>query len=134
MVETKEINIAGQKYKIKSNALTWTYYQNKFPNNNWHEDLSKVMKCTFQMKNALEEVKKENPKLDDNKAFEAVTIKCTEYFGRLVQTLLQMTWAMIYTADQECKDYEDFLDSIPEINYSDEWISEVINLLGVTFR
>lgn len=134
MVETKEINIAGQKYKIKSSALTWTYYQNKFPNNNWHEDLSKVMKYTFQMKNALEEVKKENPKLDDNKAFEEVTIKCIESFGSLVQTLLQMTWAMIYTADQECKDYENFLDSIPEIKYSDEWISEVINLLGITFR
>lgn len=41
---------------------------------------------------------------------------------------------MIYTADQECKGYEEFLDAIPEINYSDEWISEVINLLGVTFR
>lgn len=134
MVETKEINIAGQKYKIKSNALTWTYYQNKFPNNNWHEDLSKVMKYTFQMNNALEEVKKENPKLDENKAFEEATIKCIEYFGSLVQMLLQMTWAMIYTADQECKGYEEFLDEIPEIYYSDEWISEVINLLGITFR
>ena len=120
----KTIEICGEKYEIECNGLTYVNYREKF-NRGIFDDI-RILK-TFLAKQVLtaNEIKENNPDIDDNEIIEALSGLMVDDMDLFVSAATRMAYIMIYTANKKVEEYEKWLESITILRTNDEWIAEV---------
>lgn len=120
----KKITICGIKYEIDCNALTYIKYREMFGRGIF--DDIKILK-TFLAKQVIiaEQLKQENPKLDDNSIIDSLSTLMLDDIDLFVEAATRIAYIMIYTANKKVEEYEEWLKNIPTLKTNDEWIAEV---------
>lgn len=120
----KKIAICGIKYEIDCNALTYIKYREMFKRGIF--DDIKILK-TFLAKQVIiaEQLKQENPKLDDNSIIDSLSTLMLDDIDLFVEAATRIAYIMIYTANKKVEEYEEWLKNIPTLKTNDEWIAEV---------
>lgn len=120
----KIIEICGKKYEIDCNALTHIKYRKLF-NTDIFSDI-KILK-SFLTKQVLlaENLKKENPKIDDTTIIMSLSTLMLDDMGLFLEASTRMAYIMIYTVNKRIEEYEEWLKNIPSLKTNDEWIAEV---------
>lgn len=120
----KKITICGMKYEIDCNALTYIKYREMFKRGIF--DDIKILK-TFLAKQVIiaEQLKQENPKLDDNSIIDSLSTLMLDDIDLFVEAATRIAYIMIYTANKKVEEYEEWLKNIPTLKTNDEWIAEV---------
>ena len=110
----KKIKICNVDYNIDANALTGIQYRKKF-NRGIREDI-------VVLKDSL------NKQLIDK--LSGLIIDDIDLF---IEAATRIAYILIYTANPEIDEYEDWLKSIPKIKSNDEWIAEVAEVAADCF-
>ena len=120
----KTITICGEEYDIECNGLTYANYR-KFFNTGIFDDL-KILK-TFLAKQviAVEQLKEENPDIEDEAIIGALSSLMMEDMDLFVLAATRMAYIMIYTANKKVEEYDKWLEGITSLKTNDEWIAEV---------
>lgn len=120
----KKITICGMKYEIDCNALTYIKYREMFKRGIF--DDIKILK-TFLAKQVIiaEQLKKENPELDDNNIINSLSTLMLDDMDLFVEAATRIAYIMIYTANKKIEEYNEWLKNIPTLKTNDEWIAEV---------
>ena len=117
----KTITICGKEYKIDCNALTYVKYVSIFKTG--------ILKDMQFIQNYLIKQAVVAKQLDERNMSEAEKLsQLSEYMiddsDEFIVKITQITWILIYTANNKVESYEEWLASI-NINVDDDWISEV---------
>lgn len=120
----KTITICGIDYEINCNGLTYSNYRKLFDRSIF--DDIKILK-TFLAKQVLatEQLKEDNPEIEDKEIIEALSSLMMEDMDLFVMAATRMAYIMIYTANKTIEEYDKWLESIPSLKTNDEWIAEV---------
>ena len=66
--------------------------------------------------------------LSDQERIAFVSEYMQKYVGEFISALTRIAWMMIYTANKEIEEYENWLKSIKKFNIDDDWIVEVAEI------
>lgn len=120
----KSIIIDDKEYNIDCNALTYVKYRQKF-NRGIFDDIKILQNFLIKQVMITEELKKENPDLDDTTILASLSKLMIDDIDLFVEASTRIAYIMIYTANKNIADYEEWLANIKVIRTNDEWISEV---------
>lgn len=120
----KTIVICGKEYPIDCNALTHVKYRKLF-NTDIFSDIRILQSFLTKQVLLAENLKKENPNIDDESIIASLSSLMLDDMGLFVEAATRIAYIMIYTANKKISDYEEWLESIPSLKTNDEWISEV---------
>lgn len=129
----KEINIEGNLYNIACNAWTMIEYRRIF-NKSILDDINLTRKVLATQVIATQMYKQDNPSATEVE-LETIAASATEAeLEKFIEALLMLTWIFIYTANQDVKEYQEWLKDVKKINISSNWVSEVTELAVASFR
>ena len=120
----KTIEICGKKYEIDCNALTYVKYRNMF-NRGIFDDLKILQDFLVKYAYLTKKIKNENPDIDDITIINSLSTLMIDDMDLFAEAATRMAYIMIYTANKEIEEYENWLEKIPSIKTNDEWIVEV---------
>lgn len=127
----KKITIDGKGYELDSNALTYIKYKSFFKTGIF-DDMQKI-----QMYLAKQHVYttqfKETGTLSDVEIAGLVAEKMQPELDNFIIKITQITWILIYTANEKIEPYEDWLRGIKHFKIDDDWIAEVTELAVNSF-
>lgn len=66
--------------------------------------------------------------LSDQERIAFVSEYMQKYVGEFISSITRIAWMMIYTANKEIEEYENWLKSIKKFNIDDDWIVEVAEI------
>ena len=114
----KQITINGKVYDIDCNAFTFIKYKSIFKTG--------ILKDMQIIQNYLIKQTVVSQKLEENGGelgqLSDYMIDDTDEF---VTKITQITWILIYTANNKVVEYEEWLKSIKKFDISADWITEV---------
>ena len=70
-------------------------------------------------------IKDENPDIDDITIINSLSTLMIDDMDLFAEAATRMAYIMIYTANKEIEEYENWLEKISSIKTNDEWIVEV---------
>ena len=120
----KTIEICGKKYEIDCNALTYVKYRNMF-NRGIFDDLNILQDFLVKYAYLTKKIKDENPDIDDITIINSLSTLMIDDMDLFAEAATRMAYIMIYTANKEIEEYENWLEKISSIKTNDEWIVEV---------
>lgn len=120
----KTIEICGKKYEIDCNALTYVKYRNMF-NRGIFDDLKILQDFLVKYAYLTKKIKDENPDIDDITIINSLSSLMIDDMDLFAEAATRMAYIMIYTANKEIEEYENWLEKISSIKTNDEWIVEV---------
>nr|DAX64885.1 MAG TPA: tail assembly chaperone protein [Caudoviricetes sp.] len=120
----KTIEICGKKYEIDCNALTYVKYRNMF-NRGIFDDLKILQDFLVKYAYLTKKIKDENPDIDDITIINSLSTLMIDDMDLFAEAATRMAYIMIYTANKEIEEYENWLEKISSIKTNDEWIVEV---------
>ena len=120
----KTIEICGKKYEIDCNALTYVKYRNLF-NRGIFDDLKILQDFLVKYAYLTKKIKDENPDIDDITIINSLSTLMIDDMDLFAEAATRMAYIMIYTANKEIEEYENWLEKISSIKTNDEWIVEV---------
>lgn len=120
----KTIEICGKKYEIDCNALTYVKYRNMF-NRGIFDDLKILQDFLVKYAYLTKKIKDENPDIDDITIINSLSTLMIDDMDLFAEAATRMAYIMIYTANKEIEEYENWLETISSIKTNDEWIVEV---------
>lgn len=114
----KQITIDDKVYEIDCNAFTFIKYKSIFKTG--------ILKDMQTIQNYLIKQTVVSQKLEENNGelsqLSDYMINDTDEF---ITKITQITWILIYTANNKIAEYEEWLKSIKKFDISADWISEV---------
>lgn len=129
----KEINISAKLYKINCNAYTYIIYPKLFGNSIF-EDISVIQQFVGSGALTLEKLKNDNNNLSDDEIAEMITKSFSaEKLQAYIESSLKLAYALIYTANNDFMEYNEWLKTIRNIDAGDEWIAEIANYVITNF-
>lgn len=120
----KTIRICGVEYKIDCNALTYIKFRQKF-NRGIFEDIKILHSFLTNQVLLTQQLKKENPNIDDKTIIASLSTLMLDDMDLFTEAATRIAYIMIYTANKEIDEYEEWLKNIPYLRTNDEWIAEV---------
>ena len=123
----KQIEICGKEYNIDCNAAIYPKYRRIF-NKDIYSDINVLKKFITKQVLLVDNLKKENPNVDDAVIISSLSSIMLEDMGLFMEAATRMLYIMIYTVDNNIQEYEKWLESIPTIRTNDKWIVEVTEL------
>lgn len=123
----KTIEICGKKYEIDCNALTYVKYRNMF-NRGIFDDLKILQDFLVKYAYLTKKIKDENPDIDDITIINSLSTLMIDDMDLFAEAATRMAYIMIYTANKEIEEYENWLEKISSIKTNDEWIVEVTEI------
>ena len=120
----KTIEICGKEYPIECNALTHVKYRKVF-NTDIFSDIKILQSFLTKQVLLAEQLKKENPEIDDEKIIASLSKLMLDDMGLFVEAATRMAYIMLLTANKKVQGYEEWLETIPSLKTNDEWIVEV---------
>ena len=120
----KTIRICDKDWKIDCNALTYVKYREKF-NRGIFDDI-KILQ-SFLVKQVLltKQLKDENPDIEDSVIISNLSTLMLDDMDLFVEAATRIAYIMIFTANKNVEEYENWLENITTIKTNDEWIAEV---------
>ena len=119
----KTINIDGTEYTIDCNALTYVKYKSFF-HNGIMEDMASIQEYLVRNSVYTDELIKTN-KYTPEEVAGIVAEKQMKRVDDFIIKITQITWILIYTANNKVDDYETFMSKIKNFVINDDWIAEV---------
>lgn len=127
------MKINGKEYKVDSSAYTAILYKSKFGTGIF-SDLKKVQEVGLKQQEAMDKLKKENPKLTEEEINEKSSLAIMDSLDDFIYVIEKMAYILIVSADSsQVGSFEDFLKSIPKVKLDDQWIVEVTNKMVSSF-
>ena len=123
----KTITICDKEYPIDCNSLVYVKYR-KFFDTDIFSDIRILQSFLTKQVLLAENLKKENPNIDDVTIIASLSSLMSDDMGLFVEASTRMAYIMIYTANKKIPEYEEWLEGIPSIKTNDEWIVEVTEL------
>lgn len=120
----KTIEICGKKYEINCNALTYVKYREIFKRGIF-DDIKILQSFLTKQVIIVEQLKKENKDIDDTTIITSLSKIMLNDMDLFAEAATRIAYIMIYTANKEIEEYEDWLETISSIKTNDEWIVEV---------
>lgn len=120
----KTIEICGKKYEIDCNALTYVKYRNMF-NRGIFDDIKILQDFLVKYAYLTKKMKDENPDVEDITIINSLSTLMIDDMDLFAEAATRMAYIMIYTANKEIEEYENWLEKISSIKTNDEWIVEV---------
>ena len=120
----KKITICGQEYEIKCNALVHSKYR-LFFNRNIFDDIKILQSFLIKQTLLVSQMKDENPEIDDSTLIAKLSSVILDDAGIFIEAALRIAYVMIFMANKNIPEYENWLESIPTVKTNDEWIAEV---------
>ena len=117
----KTITICGKEYEIDHNALTPVRYKSIFKTG-MINDTHFIQNYLVKQVVVSAEVDKE--KLSNEEKINKVSSYMVSDVDDFLIKTLQITWILIYSADEKIEDYEKWAKSI-KVKIDDDWIAEV---------
>ena len=127
------MKINGKEYKVDSSAYTAILYKSKFGTGIF-SDLKKVQEVGLKQQEAMDKLKKENPKLTEEEINEKSSLAIMDSLDDFIYVIEKMAYILIVSADSsQVGSFEDFLKGIPKVKLDDQWIVEVTNKMVSSF-
>lgn len=120
----KTIEICGENYEIDCNALTYVKYRNIF-NRGIFDDIKILQDFLVKQVYLTKRIKDENPDVDDITIINSLSTLMIDDMDLFVEAATRIAYIMIYTANREIEEYENWLETISSIKTNDTWIVEV---------
>lgn len=120
----RTITICDKKYEIDCNASVYYKFRKIF-NRGIFDDIRQLQEFLTKQVLLTEQLKKENPKVDDATIIASLSTLMLEDMDLFVEAATRIAYIMIYTVNKKIPVYEEWLESIPSIKTNDEWIAEV---------
>ena len=121
----KKIEICGKEYPIECSAYSYVKFVNFF-NKSMTEDIQILKDYLVRQTIISKQVAEKN--LSDQERIAFVSEYMQKYVGEFISSITRITWMMIYTANKEIEEYENWLKSIKKFNIDDDWIVEVAEI------
>ena len=119
----KTITIDGREYDIDCNALTYIKYRSFFQKSGLIEDLQFIQDYLIKQEVFFETLIQSGiNKEEANEETERYMLKETDDF---IIKITQITWMLIYSANDKIEEYEKWLKGIKKFAIDDNWIVEV---------
>lgn len=128
----KKIVICDKEFNIDCNALTLIKFKQKF-NRGIFEDINTLKLFLNQQVLALKQLKSENPDISDATLIASLSGLMMNNMSEFIEAVTRITYILIYTANPNIEEYEDWLKNIPKIKTNDEWIVEVAEFAADCF-
>ena len=127
------MKINGKEYKVDSSAYTAILYKSKFGTEIF-SDLKKVQEVGLKQQEAMDKLKKENPKLTEEEINEKSSLAIMDSLDDFIYVIEKMAYILIVSADSsQVGSFEDFIKGIPKVKLYDQWIVEVTNKMVSSF-
>lgn len=120
----KTIEICGKKYEIDCNALTYVKYREMFARGIF-DDIKILQDFLTKQVYLTKKLKDENPEVDDISIINSLSTLMIDDMDLFVEAATRIAYIMIYTANKEIEEYENWLEKISSIKTNDKWIVEV---------
>lgn len=120
----KTIEICGKKYEIDCNALTYVKYREMFARGIF-DDIKILQDFLVKQVYLTKKIKDENPDVDDITIINSLSTLMIDDMDLFVEAATRIAYIMIYTANREIEEYENWLETISSIKTNDTWIVEV---------
>lgn len=120
----KQIEIDGKKYNIDCNALTYIGFRKKF-NRGIFEDIKILQRFTIKQLILANTLKNENPKITEDEITSNLSNVMLDDIDEFVEASTRVAYILIYTADNNIPEYEEWLKEIKRLRTNDKWIVEV---------
>ena len=117
----KQITICGKIYDIDCNALAPLKYKSLFKSG-MINDIHGVQNYIIKQVIVTEEVEKE--KISEDEKVRKISEYMIDDVDDFLIKVLQITWVLIYLADNKVDEFEKWASSI-KVKVDDDWIAEV---------
>lgn len=121
----KTITIDGKEYKIECNALTYIKYKSFFKTGIL-KDMQFIEEYLMKQEIIKEQFKEQD--LTEEEIASKLSDCMINDTDEFIVKITQLTWILIYSANNNVETYENWLKSIEKLNISDDWIVEVTEL------
>ena len=118
----KKIMICGKEYPIDCNTFTRFQYKSIF-GTKLFADIKILNEYSEKQEELRKQLKKEG--LTDEEIDKRTSLALMENLDDFIDVIEKITYILIYTADNKIGSFEDWLKSIPKIELSSDWITEV---------
>lgn len=118
----KKITIDGKEYDIDCNAYTQIEYKSKFKSG-IIQDMQIIKK--YLLKQTIVSNQVNELDLDEVEKINEISDRMSEDIDEFIIKLTQLTWILLYTANDKIEDYKEWLKSIQKLDILDDWIVEV---------
>lgn len=116
----KTITICGKEYPIACNAYTRFEYKRIF-NNGIFEDLGALQEINTEQ----EKIRQEMVDKSEEEIATAINSVILTKLDGFLDVVEKIAYILIYTANNKCGTFKEFMESIEQINLNESWISEV---------
>lgn len=120
----KTIVIDGKEYEIDCNALTFVQYKKMFKRGIF-EDMQIVKNYLVLQTLKTQEIKEKYPQMTEDIINNEVSNYMTKYLDDFIEVITQITYIMIYSANEKIEEYEKWLKNIKTFKIDDDWVAEV---------
>ncbi len=118
----KKIMICEKEYPIDCNTFTRFQYKSIF-GTKLFADIKILNEYSEKQEELRKQLKKEG--LTDEEIDKKTSLALMENLDDFIDVIEKITYILIYTADNKIGSFEDWLKSIPKIELSSDWITEV---------
>lgn len=126
----KKITICDKEYKICTNAFCMFTYKKEF-GTGIMEDISKLQDYNIKQTQMEQKCKKEGKSVEETQ--EILTKIALENYDAIIQVPLQLAYIFIKMANKDFISFEEWTQSIEQINIDEKWISEVTEIAVNSF-
>lgn len=120
----KKIVICNKEYPIACNALTYITFRKKFDRGIF-EDIKVIRDFLTKQTITTMRLKEKFPDITDNELIKELSNIMLSDIDLYIEAVTRLAYICIYSADENFKDYEEWLKEIERINTNDPWIAEV---------
>lgn len=118
----KTITICGKECEIDCNALTYVKYKSVFKTGIL-KDMQAIQ--NYLIKQAVVAKQLDNKKISDDEKISRLSSCMINDTDEFIVKITQLTWILLYTANNKIESYEDWLKNINEFKIDADWIAEV---------
>lgn len=120
----EKIKICEEEYDIDCNALTYINFRKKF-NRGIFEDIKIIKDFTTKQVLFTSQLKQKYPEIDEKTLIKEISNMMLPDIDLYIEAVTRVAYICIYTANENCGTYENWLKNIKRINTNDLWIVEV---------
>lgn len=123
----KTIAIDGNKYDIECNALTYVQYKKVFKKGIF-SDMEIIKNYLVIQTLKTDELKEKYPKMSEEEINAQVGSYMNNYIDDFIEVVTKIAYILIYSANENIEDYENWLRKIKNFKIDDDWVVEVTEL------
>lgn len=126
----KTIKICGKEYPIDCNAYTRFQYKKIFGQGIF-SDIKKLTEFSEKQESLKKEMKSKG--ISEEEIENQINLIMMENLDDFIDVIERIAYILIYTANNKVESFDEWLQSLPKIELSADWIGEVTELAVDSF-